>query len=162
MPVVFIALAASYILGLILDSVARQWYRLFKKADAREASLERLRQTYPELEIESRTTDWSMLRAFYWLRDKEFVTYLERLNVTRIMLRNFSLGFAFLSIIQIIVYIPNWRQIEQLLLGVVSLGAVLLTGYQSAKFGAWFHEGYYQAIVANTLEASDWVKRRSD
>lgn len=159
-PVVFVALASAYILGLLLDPLARYWSRVFIKPGVREAMLERYRQAYPDLEFNLKIGDRPMLMAYFRSEDKELVSQLERSNVLRMMLRNFSLSFVLFAVINIVAYITRSNQISLLLLGAVFIIAAVVAGLESVKFGNWFHESFYQVVIASALEASDWVERK--
>jgi hypothetical protein len=161
-PVMFLGLSIAYILGLLMNALARQWHRLFAREDVIKSTLEKIREDYPELVFTIQARDWRRLRMLYWSKDKDFVARLERMNVTRIMLRNFSLGFALLTLIQAIVYIPHRSQLEVLLVGGLAAVASIISGTEGAKYGRWFYELGYQALASYAVTPTDWVKRRAD
>jgi len=149
--------AVAYILGLIIDPVAKRWYRLFRKKNASEVVLDRLKENNPHLEIKFQAQDWPILRAYIRREDNSLVSEIERMNVMRIMLRNISLCLAIFAVIQISQYvIYNFFPLN-LVLGVAFVLASIIAGRESAKFADWFHEGFYEAIIAYSLELSDLV-----
>ena len=156
LQIVLIAMVA-YIFGLVLDPIAKRWYRMFRKENAPEKIFAKFKANYPQLELKFRADDWVILRAFIRRHNKDFAFEIERMSVLRLMLRNLSFGFFILAIILVFQFATQGFIPIFIIAGISLFVLSILAGRESAKYGDWFNAGIYEAIIAYGTEASDWV-----
>jgi len=159
LQVILLAILA-YTIGLVLDPIAKQWYRLFKPKDLSKTVLDEFKQAHPELNVKFGTNDWPIIFAYLRQESDEIAHNIERLNATNIMLRNLSFNLVILSAIQMVRLLQaNFYVLDVILLAVFVVLS-LISGRESVRFARWFYSGQYQAIAAQSLKASDWVEKR--
>lgn len=159
---IVVGVAVAYILGLIVDPVAKQWYRLFKQGHTTESTFVRFKQNYPEFELKFKSTDWPLLRAFVRRQNKDLALDIERMSVLRTMLRNVSFALMLLALIQAVRLFSGNAPTFDLITGIVLATLSVLSGKESVKYSDWFHAGFYEAIVAYAVQASDFVVVKND
>src|SRR5687768_4567578 len=82
--------------------------------------------------------DWSMLRAYIRIHNRDVASDLDRDNALCIMLRNISLGLFLIALIEIIQFVMT-RSWEHLIL-VLSLGVLsYLVAIQARVLRKWFY-----------------------
>lgn len=151
----------SYILGLILDPIAKVWYRIFSHKDASDRVLEKYKKACPHLAFKFKAHDWPLLRAYVRRVNDEYARELERMSVLRIMLRNISLSLAILAVIQVFLAVTNQYMPFYIATSVVLAMLSILAGRGSTKYGEWFYSGFYEAMIAYNTEPSDWIERNT-
>jgi hypothetical protein len=154
-------IALSYLIGMILEPIAKQWHRIFKSKGLSQKVLNGFKEKHTDLDIKFRSEDWAVLLAYLRRENFDVAAEIERYNVTSIMLRNISLSLILLAILQIVEFIQTnftWYFV----LFAVLIFASIMAGRGSTKFQAWFYSLIFEAITARSLEVSDLVVRKQD
>ncbi len=159
LQVILLAILA-YTVGLVLDPIAKQWYRLFKPKDLSKTVLDEFKRAHPELNVKIGKNDWPIILAYLRQESDEIAYNIDRLNATNMMLRNLSFNLLILSIIQIVrLFQTNFYVLDVILLVIFAVSS-FTSGRESVKFAKWFYSGQYQAIAAQSLKASDLVEKQ--
>ena len=100
---IIIAAGLAYILGLLLDPVAKLVYeRVFMRTNLREVAFQEFQRRHPSLETRIQSQDWPTLLAYISRESIDLALDIERHNASNIMLRNLSLGLMSLSLVEIV------------------------------------------------------------
>ncbi len=141
---------ASYTSGLLFDFFTSKWVRLFRGKNFPQKILDEFRLRYPYLDIKFRALDWQILFARIRQESPENGSAIEQNNVTNLMLRNLSFGFAVLCVIQLVESIVTMNFLN----AVFSAAFGLLSAFaqvQSAKFARIFFIQIFEYTVAKDL-----------
>jgi hypothetical protein len=155
---IVILVAVAYFISFVFDPFAKYWHRLFKGGKGYTRRVyDNYTSSHAAFEFKLPPDDWPVMLAYIRRENIEIAGDIERLNVSRIMMRNVSLGLAFLTVLQSIQCLrTNFLPLDAALLIVFAAGSVLC-GRQGATFQAWFYQSLYQAILARSLTISDLV-----
>jgi hypothetical protein len=153
----FVVLMAilSYIVGHIADPIAYRWYQLFNRRGADEKAVARLKEKYPELNIEFGAGDRRLLYSFIKHKNLALAEYLDKFNAIGILLHNLSLGLFLFALTQII-YIFLTGQVLQYGLGaLLGLAFSYITVKRSALFKGWYIQGTFEQALhyGNNVQA---------
>ncbi len=141
---------ASYVSGLLFDFFTSRWVRLFRSKNFPQKVLDEFRARYPYLDIKFRALDWQILFAKIRQESPENGSTIEQNNVTNLMLRNLSFGFAVLCIVQIVEFIVTMNSLNvvfSVIFGLLSAFAQM----QSDKFARLFFIQIFEYITAKDL-----------
>jgi hypothetical protein len=150
----------GYVVGLLLDPLAKRWYGLFKPKNLSKAMLDEFVRKHPTFAIKFGGDDWYIVLSHLRRVSDETAYNIERLNATNILLRNVS----FLSLILILTQV--WRMIIQfswieLILGIVFAISTLISAKEGVKYAKWFYSGQYESLAAYSVTATDLIERRA-
>ena len=154
-----VLLGVCYIIGLVFDSTGKLWYRVFKPMNFPNLVLTEFKQSHPALEIKFQAADWPILLAYIKYQNIDVVTDIERMNASNIMLRNVSVAFIGLSLVQIVKFIQV-LSMPYLVIGIAFIVSAVILGKESVKYARWFYLGIFEAIAANSLNVSDLLTNK--
>ena len=141
---------ASYVSGLIFDFFTSRWVRLFRSKNFSQKILDEFRARSHHLNIKFQASDWPILIAKIRQDNTENGVAIEQNNVTNLMLRNLSFGFAAFSLVQLVDFFVTDRTINIILF----VFFALLSGFaqaQSTKFARFFFIQIFEYTVAKDL-----------
>jgi len=158
---IVILVAVAYFISFMFDPFAKYWHRLFKGGKGYTGRVyEDYIAHHTNFEFKFRPGDWPVILAYIRRENMEIATDIERLNVSRIMMRNVSLGLALLAILQAIQCLRTaFAPLDVALFMVFAAGSVLC-GRQGVAFQTWFYQSLFQAIIARSMTVSDLVALR--
>ena len=161
-PMVILVFAIlAYILGLILDQFAVWWHRLFKPKNYSKAVLNEFKKRHADWELKVEDKDWPILLAHLRHENLEVTTQIETHNTTYILLRNVSLNFAIMSVIQIAQFFQT-SYIWNLVLSIALVVMSTISGRQAKKFRMYYYSAILEAIIARRLELSEVATKQRD
>jgi hypothetical protein len=149
----------AYIFGMILEPIAKLWYRLFKPKDFPDLALEQFKQFHPSLEIKFQSVDWPILLAYIRRESIDIATEIERVNASNIMRRSISFGLMILSLVQIAQF-AHTLFASHLILSVIFAVSSVIAGKESVKFARWFYFGIFEAMASRSLQVSSLVEHK--
>ena len=152
-----IVIAASYIAGLLIEPIGKLWYRLFRPKGFPDVALVEFKKIHPSIRVNFKAEDWIILFAYIKHQNIEIASDIERVNASSVMMRNISLGFMILAVVEIVnfslVLVPL-----HLVFGVVLVIFSIIAGKESDKFAQWYYFAIFETITSQTLQISDLVK----
>jgi hypothetical protein len=157
-----VVIAAAYFISYVFDPVARAWHRLFKGHGYVKRVHDEYKAHHPEIELKARPGDWPVMLAFIRRENLEVAADIERHNVSRLMMRNVSLGLGMLAALQIIVCLRTGFALLDVALLVLFVTGSIVSGRQATSFQSWFYQSIYQAITARNLTATDFIEMKSE
>lgn len=144
---------ASYVVGIILDPLAKYlWYDRFKPEDVLSEVRAEMNRRNDQISFPDVKIDWYVLLAYIRHQNMEMAVEIERINATKIMMRNVSfvlLLYAALPLIDLAIY---GFSVWQAIVIVVCLLGSILSLKQALKFGAWFYGGIFETVAALELK----------
>ena len=152
-------LGASYITGMVMDTLAEHWHRLFNPRGTKQRAMTAIRRNHPEMQPQFEANSFSFALAHLKKESPEQVSEIERFNVYGLLLRNISLALLTLSMVHFLRCVFIVPAAVTLVFGGIFLLLSLAAGIQGAKFRQWFYEEIYQAIVGETMKPEDFFSR---
>jgi hypothetical protein len=151
--VTFVIVAAGYIIGLLIDSLAYRWMRLFynRNRDATKAAFDEFTKRHSWVKLNYEAKDWGILLRAVKSVSLEAAADVEQHNVAFIMLRNISLAFVFSSISSVVYYFVILSNIWILALGIVFFGLAIVALRRSGIRRHWFYMAVFEAFTAHFL-----------
>ncbi len=148
----------TYLLGIAFDKLATEWHYLFKGRKFADRVFAEYAANNPHLELKVQSRDWPVMLAYIRRESLEVAADIERVNASRIMMRNISLGLALLTLIQVVQSIKTSSLLAELLLMIAfGIGSFIFIR-QATAFQEGFYQKIYEAIVArNITAASDLI-----
>jgi hypothetical protein len=150
--------SVAYIIGSATDRIGSYWHRIFKKREASNRALDRFKELHSNrwiIDFDDR--DWPILRTYLHIHNPNVADAADRFTALSIMLRNISLGFFLLALIEIIPLATkgNWA--------IVALSILLLfLSYQTAirarTLRDWSYSSVLEAIIAHRVNLEERVK----
>lgn len=137
----------AYIVGHIMDMIARRWFFLFYQDFLQKRLIDRLKENYPELKIEFGTRDLRVLFSFIRHHQLELAESIEKYKVINIMLQNVSLALLLFGIQEILFIVIHGLSIGAVVLSVIAFWFSILALQRSALFNDW----YWSAIFVQSL-----------
>jgi hypothetical protein len=159
-PLVLVSLAASYILGMLLEPIAKRWYRVLQPKSRTKTIFKEFKEIHPDWEIDVHPEDAGLVRAYIKQENVELALAIEEDGATGKMLRNFSVGFAVFALILLLQLLTNGFQISRLAMLFVAAMLSIIAASEAAKFDRWFHYRTLESIAAFSLNPSDHVVRK--
>jgi len=147
---------SAYILGMLMEPIAKVWYGLFKPKDFPEKVLKGFQENRPHIEVKFKATDWPILMAYIRRENMEMAEYIERDNASNLMLRSLSFAlfiFAIVQVIQFAISLTVLHLIAGFFCGLFSIIAMKF----SLKFASWFYLLIYEVTTARVLPGLDKV-----
>lgn len=148
---------AGYVVGMVCDRLSAQWGRLFGQRGTSTRAYNEFLQKHPDVELHFRPSDYPVLLNSLKATHHNGVDDIEHFNVTCIMLRNVSLGFGLLALVEVMAYfilVPlDWR----IALAAIFVSMSIMAGRLSVKRRGLFHRWLYAAIMAHSLAEKQWV-----
>lgn len=148
----------SYIVGLLLDPLARKWYfRFFDKGDdVNKLAVEKI-NAKSHLKVKPESAHWPILISF--IRNQQFnnTDSFERHNAANIMLRNISFSLFLASLTTIVLVFRTNFYFWNIVLAVGLLLLSVSAAREAAKFRKWFYNGIYENIIAYASKTTDFV-----
>jgi hypothetical protein len=141
---------ASYVFGLLFDLLTSRWVRLFRAKNFPQHILDEFKKIHPQIEIRFQAFDWSVLLAKIRNENVENGSMIEQNNVTNLMLRNLSFGFALLGIVQLIEFALTINTLNI----VLAIIFTVLSGFaqaQSTKFARIFFFQIFEYSTARDM-----------
>jgi len=147
--VLFVILMAlvAYVIGLLLDPIARQWYCIFCPKDVYISVFEEFKTKHDNLKIKFDAKDWYILLTYFKRDNIEIASDIERYNATRIMLRNISLSFLILGIIQGVQFFRMNFSLGYVISSFILLILTIIALIQCIKYDKWFYSAIYQTAA---------------
>jgi len=150
---------SAYILGMLMEPIAKLWYGLFKPKDFPEKVLKGFQENRPHIEVKFKATDWPILMAYIRRENMEMAEYIERDNASNLMLRSLSFALFIFAIVQAIEFAISLA-ILHLIAGVLSGFFSIVAVKFSLKFASWFYLLIYEVTTARVLPGLDKVTLR--
>ncbi len=143
---ILIALGA-YLAGHIFDYFA-YWFcfRLLTRYKITDASLNRLKVKFPELNIQFQPRDWDPLFVSLRHRNLEYSHVLDTFGATNIMLRNVSFSFFLLALFQVYNMFVDFH-VSSLIVTVGSVVISWVAYLRSRMFYLWFFSDIFSASL---------------
>jgi hypothetical protein len=154
---IIIIIGLSYILGLLLEPIARLWYRLFKPKGYAELALIEFKKSHPLIHVNFEASDWNILFAYLKRQNLDIASDIERVNASSVMLRNISFGFMVLAVAELVNFYMLFLPLH-LFFSIVLLVFSIIAGKESDKFAQWFFLAIFENIASQALQISDLVK----
>jgi len=149
----------AYILGMLMEPIAKVWYNLFKPKNLPEKVLKGFQENRPHIEVKFRATDWPILMAYIRREDMEMAEYIERDNASNLMLRSLSFALLIFGIVQIVQFAITLYWIYLIAALICLLFSAIALKF-SLKFATWFYLLIYEATTARVLPGLDRVTWR--
>ncbi|PKO16851.1 MAG: hypothetical protein CVU39_06440 [Chloroflexi bacterium HGW-Chloroflexi-10] len=151
--VTFVIVAAGYIIGLLIDSLAYRWMRLFynRNRDATKTAFDEYTKRHPWVKLNYEAKDWGILLRAVKSVSLEAAADVEQHNVVFIMLRNISLAFVFSTISTVVYYFVVLSNIWILALGIVFFVLAIVAMRRSGIRRHWFYMAVFEAFTAHFL-----------
>jgi hypothetical protein len=150
--------SVAYIIGAATDRIGSQWHRIFKKRGASNRVLDRFKELHSDhWIIDFDDKDWAILRTYIYIHNPNVADDADRFNALSIMLRNISLGFFLLALIEIIQLVTarNWAIVALITL-------LLFLSYQTAirarTLRYWYYSSVLEAILAYRINLEERIK----
>lgn len=155
-----ILVGAGYVLGMIMDSAALWWSRLFRPRNTKALMLQGFERRHPQLQVNFEPKERDIL--FWTVKEQEAEAALdiERYNVMSIMLRNISLGLALLALVYVAYFVLWAGSGWNLVLAVGFLLFAVLAARHSKKMREWFYTSTFEVAAARALKDFAWVEQR--
>lgn len=137
----------AYLAGHVFDYFA-YWFcfRLLTRYKIMDASLDRLKVKYPDLNIQFQPRDWDPLFVSLRLRRLDYSRVLDTFGATNIMLRNVSFSFFLLALFQVYNMFVDF-QVSLLIVTVGSLIVSRVAYLRSRIFYVWFFSDIFSASL---------------
>ncbi len=143
----------AYLVGLAIDPlISKSWYRLFRRKNLFEETMEKFNERHPAVDVLFQEMDWYILLSFIKKHNIEMAYDIEKFNVINIMLRNSSFGILVYAAIFVFEFILNNYFWIYAVFAILSLIISIVLVQQSVKFQKWFYESIYQTVIALTIE----------
>ena len=146
--IAFVLLVVSaHILGHLLDKFAHWFvFRLFKPYKFSERMLQRTKDVYPDIDINFQPKDWGLLFSMLRMRNQEHARTIDTFEANSIMLRNISLGFFLLGVLQIY---STFLNLNILAIGIAVLLFILsiVARRRSHMFHMWFITDIFESSL---------------
>ena len=156
-PIALVSIAASYLVGMLLEPIAQRWYRFLQPKSRKKYIFEDFRAIHPDWKIHIPKQDAGLMRAYIKQKNVELAIDIEKNGAIAKMLRNFSLGFAVFAAILLVQLLmqgfQGWRFVG---LG-LAVGLAAIAASEAAKFYRWFHFLTLEAIAAFSFNPADQV-----
>lgn len=151
--ITFAVIATGYIIGLLLDSLAYRWMRLFqsRNRDATKVAFDEFTQRHSWVKLNYEPKDWRILLRAVKSVSLEAATDVEQHNVAFIMLRNISLAFVLSSISTVIYYFMVFSRSWMLAFGIIFLMLSFVAMRRSRIRRHWFYIAIFEAFTAHFL-----------
>jgi len=143
----FLGIVVSYVVGHLMDTIARRWFFLFYKDNLQKRLIDRLRINYPDLKIEFDIQDLRVLFSFIRHHQLDLAETIEQYKVINIMLQNISLGLLLAGIYQILNMLLNGFTNNSIILLLIAILFSIAALQRSALFNDW----YWSAIFTQAL-----------
>src|ERR1700752_241582 len=127
-----LGIVVAYIVGHLMDTIARRWFFLFYKDNLQKRLIDRLKENYPELKIEFDIGDLRVLFSFIRHHQLELAESIEKYKVINIMLQNISLALLLFGIQEVLSIILNGFSISAGLLSVIAFTFSIISLQRSA------------------------------
>ncbi|MSP14278.1 MAG: hypothetical protein EXR62_15155 [Chloroflexi bacterium] len=149
----------SYVLTNILENFASLWFDLFRPKNYSEIVLDDFKKKHPSIEINVKDKEWFILLAYLKRESIEVANDIEIHNANSIMLKNISLNFFLLSLIQVFQFLQT-NYIWNLIFGSAFIIASIASGRRAKKYRRWYYSAILEAIVSYSLDPSTLVTKR--
>jgi hypothetical protein len=137
----------AYVTGLVLDPLARFWYKRFYTRSQSEI-ISDLNESNDSIQFEEGKMNWAFL-SYKILHDSPDIHHsLHRLGAIYILLRNVSFIFLLISLFSIVDIFISGFVFWQLVLSFSSLVFSILVLKNAIKFDRMRYKGTYLAIAA--------------
>jgi len=137
----------AYIVGHLMDMIARRWFFLFYKDKLQKRLIDRLKKNYPELKIDFDVQDLRVLFSFIRHHQLELAEAIEKTQVIKIMLQNISLALLLFGVQEMMFIFLNGFSISAVLLLIIAFAFSVFALNRSALFNDWF----WSAIFVQAL-----------
>ena len=148
---------AAYIVGMIIDPLAKPWHYLFRPKDLAAVTFEKFKKSYPEFTVKFDGAHWPLLLAYLRNKTGQPAVDIERHNVTNIMLRNISFGLLILAVVQTAHFFVVSHAYQDVITAIAAALLAILAGRQAAKFAKWFYLANFEAVVGLSLKENDLI-----
>lgn len=143
----FLSIIIAYVVGHLMDMIARKWFFLFYKDSLQIRLIDRLRTKYPELKIEFDFSDIHSLFSFIRHHQLELAETIEKYKVIEIMLKNISFALLLFGVQEILFIFIDGFSTSACVLMVVAFLFSIIALRRSALFNYW----YWSAIFVQSL-----------
>ena len=135
----------AYVLGTAFNPLSILWIRLFKPKDTLETALQMFRKRNPDWQIKFQAMDWHVLLAYIRRNNFDMVEEIERPNASSLMMRNISLAFIILAVIQFVYFF--------FVLGFIYLALAIIFVVVSVQLGkeAKFFQVMFFSLIFETI-----------
>jgi hypothetical protein len=157
--VTILVIIVGYILGQILDLVAKKWRKWGQPRESTLEAIEKLKKDHPKCEINFLPHDWPFLLSLIRRYHPEVATSTDRSKAISVMLQNASLGLLFYSLLQLISFLLNDYSIEHLLLALFAFIIALPAKRKSQIYNRWFYDHIYETALTYGSDTSKIIRK---
>ncbi len=153
-----VLVVVAYIVGGALNPLSFVWLAIFRSQGVSHKALADFKQKYQTnwvFEIEDK--DWPVLLALIRTKDMELAGEIERQNALAIMLRNVSLGLAFMGFNFGVSYFLA-RNALDIFAALFLLVISILVLRESTKFRRWFYDAVFETTLAYRIDLEKIIK----
>lgn len=144
----------AFITGLLMNRIAKQWYKFWIRKPMDAEALEYLRKHYPDLNIEYRPGDWAIIFSALKQDHFEVSNQFEREEAMSQMLYSLSLSFFLLFFLEIF-YSIYFHSPSYLFVSAIALAASISAMHSSRSFTFWFYRDVFRQglLYGNSITA---------
>jgi len=142
-----IATICAFVVGHLFDVFANWFcFRILTRYRIKDASLDTIKEKFPNLKIRFETNDWDPLFTMIRQRNLEFSRVIDSFGAANILLRNICFGLLLLSFLYIRILILDftWSTLT-VVIGILVLSWVAF--HRSKMFYFWFFMDIYNASL---------------
>jgi len=149
---------AAYVVGAALNPFSFLWLYTVKRKGVSHESLTVFKEKYgDDWEFDFEDKHWPVLLAFIRTKDLELASDIERQNAISIMMRNVSLGLAWMMVNFVFAYLLFHNPLD-LLAALFLLVVSVLSLRESTKFRRWFYDAVFETTLAYRLDLEKIIK----
>jgi hypothetical protein len=148
----------AYVLGTAFNPLSILWIRLFKPKDTLETAFQLFRKRNPDWRIKFQGMDWHVLLAYIRRNNFDMVEEIERPNASSLMMRNISLAFIILALIQFVYFFFVWELIF-LALAIIFVGISVQLGKEAKFFQVMFFSLIFETIISYEINLDELLTK---
>ena len=141
---------AAYLAGMVFDSIALSWARLFGKRDPAEWAFERFKKHNNNIEVHFTPGNWQVLLASVRAKNYDVATMADKYQATHVMLRNVSLGMLLLGLLSIVKAVQSGEWVTHLVLCFFLIFISIVCVRKAIVYSMWAYAFIYESFVAQT------------
>ena len=149
--------SGAYLMGLVFDSIARYWGRLFGRRDPAEWAFDRFKKYNENIEINFTHGNWQVLLASVRAENYDIATLADKYQATHILLRNSSLGMLFIGVIFLIKAIVAGDWLTNIIVSAFLIAISIVCVKKAIVFSMWAYAFIFESFVAQTKDLKHLV-----
>ena len=149
---------AAYVVGAALNPFSFLWLFIIKRKGVSHESLAAFKEKYgDDWEFDFEDKHWPVLLALIRTKDLELASDIERQNAISIMMRNVSLGLAWIMLNFAFSYLLFHNPLD-FLAALFLLVVSVLSLREATKFRRWFYDAVFETTLAYRLDLEKIIK----